>query len=297
MEELRKADIERAKEESKRAVESLKLRQEFDQKYLSEIKLTKEEELKLLDEAFQRYKEAGVEEVKLKRWYEDQKRAIEEQYRNESLDSLETNLEAQKNNYEDLFNVINAQYTKHYEYIQNLNEQLTWDLKMSFSSLFSDFLVGELNSFTDFFASFGRKLQRIMADRLSDMLADWIFSTAQMKATFGGGFGGFLGSIGALFGLGARLPRPALAEIGTFGGRSFQKGTDFVPSTGWYILHRGEKVIPAGKEEAKTITIINTMDPKFISAAIAQDPDTIVNIITEDLLRNGATTKIIKRVL
>jgi len=38
--------------------------------------------------------------------------------------------------------------------------------------------------------------------------------------------------------------------------REYQGGTSFVPETGSYLLHKGEKVIPAGREEEKSRSII-----------------------------------------
>lgn len=83
----------------------------------------------------------------------------------------------------------------------------------------------------------------------------------------------------------AKMMRSYEKQIG------YQKGTEFVPSTGWYKLHRGEKVTPAGKAEGERVTIINMFSKDFITEML--DPNTIINIINSDIVRNGITRKVI----
>jgi hypothetical protein len=78
----------------------------------------------------------------------------------------------------------------------------------------------------------------------------------------------------------------------------FATGIDYVPESGVYKLHEGEKVVPkydANKQTAGNITIANYITTDAINAAIASDPDTVVNVINADTVRNGMTRKTYKR--
>ena len=77
------------------------------------------------------------------------------------------------------------------------------------------------------------------------------------------------------------------------GFRAAQAGMEYVPRTGMYRLHRGERVTPA--EEARrggVITIINKIGEDLITEML--DPDVIINIISADIIRNGITRRVIR---
>ena len=86
--------------------------------------------------------------------------------------------------------------------------------------------------------------------------------------------------------------KPALGMAG-----SFAEGTDAVPYTGMFRLHEGEKVTPKydANKGAETITIVNQITPSFVNAAIASEPNTVINVINGDILRSGVTRKTIQR--
>jgi len=86
---------------------------------------------------------------------------------------------------------------------------------------------------------------------------------------------------------------------GSGGVMSLQKGHRAVPRTGMYELHRGEEVVPAEKARGgggdMGITIVNVLSQDALNAAIK--PDTIVNIIGEDVVTRGPVTKLLKGVM
>ncbi|MFA6006085.1 MAG: phage tail tape measure protein [Patescibacteria group bacterium] len=62
-------------------------------------------------------------------------------------------------------------------------------------------------------------------------------------------------------------------------------------------LPDGKKIpvnLKGQEREQRPLNIINAIDPSFISAAIANDPNTVINIVNSDLLRNGMTRKVVR---
>jgi len=61
-----------------------------------------------------------------------------------------------------------------------------------------------------------------------------------------------------------------------------------------YQLHEGEKVTPSG-EDSSGITIINVIDEKLVPAILSRYPDAVINIVNENIIRQGSTRKVIKK--
>jgi len=60
-----------------------------------------------------------------------------------------------------------------------------------------------------------------------------------------------------------------------------------------------EAVVPLdeyNRNQGGGLTIINVVDPNFVNAQIAHEPDTVINLINADLIRGGSTRKTIKRI-
>jgi hypothetical protein len=75
---------------------------------------------------------------------------------------------------------------------------------------------------------------------------------------------------------------------------SFDEGTAAVPYTGNYKLHGREEIVPkydSGKGKEIVINIVNKITSSFVNAAIAEEPDTVINVINSDTLRNGTTRR------
>ena len=120
----------------------------------------------------------------------------------------------------------------------------------------------------------------------------------------------------------ARAASAAKAKAGSgtgLGGKSegenkkYHAGTSNVPRTGLYELKRGEGVVQeggimsGGGSVAATLargsksggggvnlTLINQITPDFINAAIASDPNTIINEIGKDIVRDGKVGRAVK---
>jgi len=79
----------------------------------------------------------------------------------------------------------------------------------------------------------------------------------------------------------------------------YAEGTNFVPMTGVYQLHRGEKVLPADVASGgggSNVTIVTLLDPKLVPEIMSQYPNAILNVVNSDILRNGITRRNIKSV-
>ena len=111
---------------------------------------------------------------------------------------------------------------------------------------------------------------------------DWVISGNAMGANgaiFQGGF--------REFSRGGTVGQPTLGLIG-----EGKYNEAIVP------LPDGRKIpvdLKGQEQKRQEINIINAIDPSFISAAIAQQPNTIINIVNSDLLRNGMTRKSIRQ--
>ncbi|RQW89935.1 MAG: hypothetical protein EHM79_02185 [Geobacter sp.] len=114
-------------------------------------------------------------------------------------------------------------------------------MQSSFSSVFGDGMRGEMKSLSDYFSSFMDSLIDMWADTMAQM------TMASMMGK-SGGWGDFLGGLFGMFGSsGTGSSGSGWAASAASSGKytllgSYATGTDFVPATGPYLLHRGEGV-------------------------------------------------------
>jgi hypothetical protein len=105
-----------------------------------------------------------------------------------------------------------------------------------------------------------------------------------------GNLGSWLGGLGSwLWNTITSLIRAAVKSIPVIGALiPIQKGTDYVPSTGPYLLHEGEQVIPASGARNRSIVQNISINLGGVSVASDYDVNRMVRIMDErirDLLR------------
>ncbi len=82
---------------------------------------------------------------------------------------------------------------------------------------------------------------------------------------------------------------------------SFKEGTDYVPSTGPYMLHEGEQVVPRydavrnRSQGSAQITIVNLVTSEAVASAMSSQAgrNVIMNTIVADVMQNGATRQVL----
>lgn len=301
---LQEQNTEAVKEEIKKQKEELSQSKEDIEKHVEFL----EENVTKMEGLIERAEKTG--DIGAKNAYEEML-DIYQRKLNESKMQLQSFVEANEES-------VNKVKDKHEETADETGEvwtKTTNGMKEGLRGAIRGAMMGELTSFEDFATAIFERIRSAFADAIADMIVSQLkFNKAASEAPMGAGGsgGGFLSGIanilGGLFGFfGGGVADPAGGLGGGYtgsgtpypGGYSnlgFQHGTEFVPATGLYQLHEGEKVIPrtVGAEGGGPITIINMISPDFIGEAIRKNENIIINPITSNLLRNGRLRKTIK---
>ena len=134
----------------------------------------------------------------------------------------------------------------------------------TFASDVSNHTKSVAQAFQDMAASIAKSINDLIAKK-------WVEQLFGAGTSGGAGIGSILGMLGLGGASGATnlgvspSGSGGLGIMDIFSGGSFATGTDYVPSTGFYQLHQGEKVIPAGSNRG--VNVVNN----FVLAA---PPDT-----------------------
>lgn len=163
------------------------------------------------------------------------------------------------------------------------NTDIGRELGLTFSSAFEDAVV-KGNSFRDVLKGVEMDIARIIARKaITTPLADGISEAFK-------GSGGFSGIFDKLFG-GSAGSAGSWTSGGDLALGNYATGTDFVPQTGLYRLHRGEKVTPADQNGGGTTVVnnwnIQTIDGRSAAAFIHANKDAIGGVINQAFLRGG----------
>lgn len=181
----------------------------------------------------------------------------------------------------------------------------------SFATLFEDMSQGTAD-IKSMWSNFCNSISQSFIKAVSQMMANWIMFGSTMQQPYGGRAKG--GKGGGLMGLLGNLAVGWLGGGGLSGGtgkvvaagggpggidvrqsavRSYQRG-GIIPETGLIYAHKGEEFIPAGEKKEQSITLVNIVDPSFVDASILRRPGVVLNVINEDLINRGHTSKMIR---
>lgn len=157
-----------------------------------------------------------------------------------------------------------------YNLMHELAKNTATNIQNSFANSFFKAFKGELRSAKDAFAAFGESMLQTISSIIAQIVTYYAIIGPLTKAF------------------------PGLEKVfGTFG--SFQLGTSYVPQTGMYQLHKGEKVVPESKQGggggAQTVNYyIHAADSKSFSEMLHQNRVSVHQIVQENLSRRGMLT-------
>lgn len=173
------------------------------------------------------------------------------------------------------------------------------NVKSVMGDFFTDSFKGQLKDVGDYWQAFTESMRASFANMIADMVTRYLWGKAVglVLNFFGGSAGTIAGGMagGSVVNTGAQSAGgQSFTSAWSPPAGSYATGTDYVPHTGMYQLHEGETVGTKG-ERNSGITIINVIDEKLVPAILSKYPDAVLNIVNENLLRQGSTRKMIKR--
>ncbi len=174
----------------------------------------------------------------------------------------------------------------------------------TFSEVWQDVMDDALRNFI---GGFVRGMLEAHSQMLGKMVAQWW--TAQTTMGFGAGSGGWWSAISGVLGLFGG----AAGGAASFAGEAFNLGSSPLhpgnipmfaegaivrrPTLGMIGESGPEAIVPLDEYRGgDSLTIINVVDPNFVNAQIANEPNTVINVINADLIKGGSTRRTLKRV-
>lgn len=172
---------------------------------------------------------------------------------------------------------------KDFALVKEAAEKMLKGMEKNMADIFFDAFQRQLKSAGDYWRAFMSMMQRTFVDTLAKMLMEkWMLQKT------------FETVLGAMFPfLASPVKKHQGGVVRAHGGLAVDE-VPIIAQTGERILSRREN---QEYEQGRGLTIINVVDPSFVSAAIAQDPYTVVNIINEDTLRNRTTRRVMRMAL
>ena len=151
--------------------------------------------------------------------------------------------------------------------------QAAANIQNAFSTFFFNVFTGEVRKLKNVWADFGRTMLQILANVLAQRVYMATFAKIPFLAPITGGGGGGAGA----------------------GGK--QLGSPYIPRTGLYLLHRGEKVVPAHeaeKTEAQPINIYFNVQA-WDAGDVWRNRKVLAGAIAEEIRRNAGIRGVIKQ--
>ena len=152
---------------------------------------------------------------------------------------------------------------------------------------FSGALVSKENSSTNLISQVTAGLSNIfapVAKAVSNVASSVVAQTSGLETAWIRGINGVMQGV----------------TVAPSGYAGYANGTPSVPKTGLALVHKGEAVIPADQNPfngkgGQEVTIVNLFDEKMVPSIMARYPNAILNVVNEDIRRNGVTRQNIRR--
>lgn len=159
---------------------------------------------------------------------------------------------------------------------EELAKNTATNIQNAFSDFFFKAFTGELRNLRDVFSNFGRAMLQSISNILAQIVTYYAFIRPLVSAFPG---------LAPVFGMGG---------AGT-GGK--QLGSPYIPRTGLYLLHRGEKVIPAHEAagaETQPINIYFSVQA-WDAGDVWRNRKVLAGAIAEEIRRNAGIRGVIKQ--
>jgi len=175
-----------------------------------------------------------------------------------------------------------------------LSERTAWAMQENFSNVFFDAMTGELKNFGDYAKSILTSIQRAIADITSQMVTEGLFGKNMQG-------GGWLGSLGSLFGGGSASVNTPTVRGGQGGGYGFASGgyigepvKGFGMTSGKsYEFHPNEVVTPVGKMGSGVQVDVNVVNNLGQEADVSQTSSWMSpeRMVTDIILNKKMTSR------
>jgi len=185
-----------------------------------------------------------------------------------------------------------------FNFMEELATQSARNIQNAFADFFFDAFTGELRTAEDMFRSFGNAILRTWSNILAQMAVE------SMKSNLFPLIMKLVGGIGGFFGMATNMPTPTGSYPGGYAPSgyadpigTYATGTNFVPQTGLYNLHKGEAVIDAqqnakgGETVIQPVVVIQAWDTRDVT----RNMDTISAGLAQSLRSNSSFREAVRK--
>jgi len=174
-----------------------------------------------------------------------------------------------------------VQIWRNFKMTEMVAQQTAQNMEQSFTNIFFDAFRGQVASLKSYMISFGNMMLQMFAQILAKMAVIRIFQ-----------------SIGGAFGSAGVAAAGGTAQSAGTAAGAHQLGTEYIPRTGMYLLHGGEKVVPSHKsndKEPRGGIVINMNVQAWDTTDVMRNKRTLAAAIAEELDRNNPTLAMVGR--